>query len=143
MKIEKFEKKHLIDAKKLSDTLFDDGWTLQQFEQELFKQNSIAFVLIDNLQLIGFIFAQTVADQAEILDVGIQKQMQGNGFGKLLVQTVVDFCKQEGKEKIFLEVRKDNICAIKLYTSFGFETNRVRAKYYGNQDGLEMVLNLQ
>lgn len=143
MKIEKFQQKFLDETKKLSDTLFDNGWTTGQFEQELSKSNSVAFVLADKNSVVGFVFAVKIFDQLEILNLGIQKEFQGRGFAKLLLQNVLDFCEDNDISKVFLEVRQNNLPAVNLYKGFGFKTNRVRHKYYGNEDGFEMLLDLE
>lgn len=143
MKIEKFEKKHLTQVISLSKTIFENGWTEKQFEQELSKPNSANFVLTNQNDVIGFIFTSVSFDTLEILDLGIAKNFQGHGYAKLLVQQVFDFCEDNFVSKIFLEVNTKNIRAINLYQSFGFQTNRVRKNYYGTDDCFEMILDLK
>lgn len=143
MKIEKFEKKYLAQVIALSKAIFENGWTEKQFEQELSKSNSANFVLTNQNDVIGFIFTSVSFDTLEILDLGIAKSFQGHGYAKLLVQQVLDFCEDNAISKVFLEVNTKNICAINLYQSFGFQTNRVRKNYYGTDDCFEMILNLE
>ncbi len=44
--------------------------------------------------------------------------------------------------KVYLEVRKSNIKAIKLYTSLGFRKQRELPGYYLNEDGIKMICRL-
>jgi len=54
--------------------------------------------------------------------VSILKEYWGMGIGSRLLERVVDFAKNEaGAELVSLEVRCDNLRAIKLYERYGFE----------------------
>ena len=142
MKIIKFEKQYVQEVKNLSDTLFEDGWTIQQFDCELSNNSSYVLLLQNQQKIIGFVFARILFDELEILNIGIQKQFQGQKLAKKLLQQVLDYAKTKTVTKAFLEVRQDNLPALALYKSVGFETNRLRKNYYGNCDGVEMIKNI-
>ena len=75
-------------------------------------------------------------------------------FGKLKVikyPTKNDFCNHAPfflhaavmiRKEVFLEVRESNVGAIKLYTQNGFKKIAERAKYYGDETALIMLLGL-
>lgn len=142
MKIIKFEKQYVQEVKNLSDTLFEDGWTIQQFDCELSNNSSYVLLLQNQQKIIGFVFARILFDELEILNIGIQKQFQGQKLAKKLLQQVLDYAKTKTVTKAFLEVRQDNLPALALYKSVGFEVNRLRKNYYGNCDGVEMIKNI-
>ncbi|MBN1967917.1 MAG: GNAT family N-acetyltransferase [Candidatus Delongbacteria bacterium] len=52
---------------------------------------------------------------------GIAKDMQGKGLGKILMKSCIDFGRSKNMQ-MKLEVAADNIYAIKLYKSYGFNT---------------------
>ncbi len=63
---------------------------------------------------------------------------RGKGYGKeYLKKRLKEFSKKY--KKIFLEVRKSNVSAIKLYESLGFKRKKILEKYYLNEDGFKMV----
>lgn len=102
------------------------------------------FVVEYDNTIIGYCLLQAIFDTAEILRIGIAKTFQGQGFAKqLLVKVIEDLGRQIGSEKtnrakvekILLEVREDNLAAIYLYQSFGFEQIHIRQRYYDNADG--------
>ncbi len=55
-----------------------------------------------------------------IHDVIIRKEYRGYGYGKLLLQKIIDLAQERGYCKVTLEVREDNIIAQKLYRQLGF-----------------------
>lgn len=56
------------------------------------------------------------------LGICVKKSEWGNGVGSRLMETVIDFAKNEANAEIItLNVRSDNARAIKLYEKYGFE----------------------
>ena len=55
------------------------------------------------------------------LSIAVRKTAWGQGVGTALLQKVIDYAKAHGVEIINLEVRSDNVRAIRLYEKFGFE----------------------
>lgn len=92
--------------------------------------------------LIGVILFSLGVDTADIEDVFVSEEFRKNGVGKLLVFKALSVCKRAGKEKVFLEVRKGNFAAIKLYENSGFNKISERKKYYGDEDAVVMVKEL-
>lgn len=55
------------------------------------------------------------------ISVSVLKAYWGHGIGTRLMEHLITFAKGIGAEIIALEVRSDNVRAIKLYEKFGFE----------------------
>ncbi|MEG1351383.1 MAG: GNAT family N-acetyltransferase, partial [Bacilli bacterium] len=53
-----------------------------------------------------------------------------------LLETLIN--KEKNFINILLEVREDNIFAIKLYEKYGFEKIGIREKYYNKTDAIVM-----
>jgi ribosomal-protein-alanine N-acetyltransferase len=60
---------------------------------------------------------------------------------RLLAHTLVK-AYENGGEKSFLEVRRGNIAAWKMYRKFGFEEIGVRQKYYSDNGEDAIMMNL-
>nr|WP_255347762.1 ribosomal protein S18-alanine N-acetyltransferase [Hydrogenivirga sp. 128-5-R1-1] len=69
-------------------------------------------------------------DEAEILMIAVEKSMQGKGVGKFILNKFIKDMKKLCIKEIFLEVAEDNVKAINLYKSLGFNEFDVRKKYY-------------
>jgi len=78
-------------------------------------------------------------DEGHIMDVAVDPEFRGRGVGRLLVQRVIDDCRDGGASFISLEVRVSNIAAINLYRDMGFvETGRRKRYYKDGEDALMM-----
>ena len=55
------------------------------------------------------------------LSVCVLKEYQNNGIGKRLVEALIEFARENGFDIIDLQVRCDNVPALRLYESYGFE----------------------
>lgn len=137
---------HLV--KQMTSSLEDDLQQICHLEQQLFINDSwdktalhslatqdynYFFVLSSDNKIIGYCIVQVMFDTAEILRIGIDKNFQGQGLAKQLLQYVLDFLHTTDSEKLLLEVRGDNVSAIKLYQNFEFTQIHVRKNYYKNQ----------
>jgi ribosomal-protein-alanine N-acetyltransferase len=65
------------------------------------------------------------------LGIYVSKNYRGKGFSKLLMNFLHLAAKNNGAEKIRLKVYKDNVTAVRLYKSFGYEFS-----YYDNKQYL-------
>ncbi len=54
------------------------------------------------------------------LSIVILKEYWHRGIGSALMERMIDFSKRAGLEVLYLEVRSDNVAAVKLYEKYGF-----------------------
>jgi len=111
-------------------------WTSQQYEA-LFSVDApkrLALVAKDDEtdELVGFIVAVCLADEWEIENVVVARQMHNRGIGALLVQTLVEEATAAGCRSLILEVRESNLSACRLYEKAGFIAEGIRSLYYDN-----------
>ena len=114
------------------DNSFIDKKTL---ENELIH-NPFAKVLVleEKNEIVGYLYYSDIYDRAEINQIEINLIHRNCGKGKKLMEY---FTKTVDKS-ITLEVREDNIPAIKLYEQFNFEKKAIRKGYYNGIDGILM-----
>ena len=84
-------------------------------------------------EIVGFINADIFDDRAEIIDVAVLPLYRNRKIGDELLKNIINICKQKGCDNITLEVRMDNIAALKLYKNNDFKIIGVRKKYYSNK----------
>lgn len=92
------------------------------------------FEYADDL-ITGFILTRAVCDEAELITIAVTPDSQKRGTGGRLLDHVTRVLSDQGVKRLFLEVREDNVAAIKLYRSRGFEDVGRRAAYYQTQGG--------
>jgi [ribosomal protein S18]-alanine N-acetyltransferase len=82
---------------------------------------------ICNNEIAGFCsWRQTIADEAEILNIAVDPSYRRRGVGSALLNAVCD----QANGTIFLEVAEDNTAAMALYRKLGFEPSGIRLGYY-------------
>jgi len=80
----------------------------------------------------SFIVWRTIADEAEIISIGVAPIARRTGTASALLQIMEKDVKQNGVKTIFLEVDDKNIPALELYKKHGFVNTGVRPHYYEN-----------
>jgi ribosomal-protein-alanine N-acetyltransferase len=111
------------------------GWNTQDIISILNSKTMHAYLLHKKNDPIGFAMFQCVADEAEIITLGIAPNHQKKGRGQILLNQILSKLHLLKVKKLFLEVREDNTKAIKLYQVFNFQKTGTRSKYYRTQNG--------
>lgn len=86
----------------------------------------------------GFIEFHAVSGFADIHHVEVLPELRGQGNGTKLMALFLEAMKAREVTEITLEVRVDNVSAIRLYEKFGFEQVGIRKGYYKGIDGILM-----
>ena len=133
MNIEKMELKDLDCIKEILFTEFDDFWNYNVFKQEILNENSQYIVAKENNNIVGFAGILIILDKANITNIVTRKTYRNKGIGKLLLKNLIEISKNLNLKSMTLEVNEQNIPAINLYKSFGFENAGLRKKYYNNE----------
>lgn len=85
---------------------------------------------------VGLLLYRIVADEAEILTLGVDPNLRRRGAGKALIESLLAL----KIPQVFLEVASSNDDAIKLYTKAGFEQAGLRKAYYAASGDDAMIL---
>lgn len=102
------------------------------------------------LELGGHIFGYGVMtiglDEAHLLTLSVTAGWQQEGWGEKLLQHFICLAKEHHARSVFLEVRKSNLGAARLYERIGFTRIATRSGYYpamgGHEDAIVMELTL-
>ena len=84
---------------------------------------------------IGHIYANMVADQADIISFIIKDKYRRQGFGTILFKKFIVTLNSKGVKEFFLEVSEKNTGAQKFYNRFGFIKIGSRQNYYKTNSG--------
>jgi ribosomal-protein-alanine N-acetyltransferase len=96
-------------------------------------------------QIIGYGVMSLGAGEAHVLNVCVRDEFRSRGFGRRLLEHLLERAAASGVHEAFLEVRPSNTAAIRLYQRLGFEQIGIRRGYYQAVDGREdaIVLKLE
>ena len=84
--------------------------------------------------IVGWAFLANMNTDTLLFGIGIAETYRGRGFGRRLMQGLIDEALRRGKKHIELTVVQTNIRARKLYENFGF---KVTGALTGKDDGLD------
>jgi len=78
-----------------------------------------------------------------VISLAVRPEWRRRGIGRALLNRLIELMADAGAEAIYLEVRKSNTAAIKLYKKLGFKEVCVVHRYYPDgEDAIVMVLRL-
>lgn len=122
---------------------FDDFWNYNVFKSELENENSKYVVAKLNNEIIGFGGIWFSVDDIHITNIVVKNTYRNQKIGSLMLNTLIEMCKNQVQKSITLEVNSSNIPAQKLYQKFGFKIVGIRKKYYNNtEDAIIMTKSL-
>jgi ribosomal-protein-alanine N-acetyltransferase len=128
------------------DMFGTEAWTRAGYRSELADTRHRAYVAAESGDgtLLGWGGVRVVADEAEILTVGVVPAARRRGIARELIAALLDTARARGARTAYLEVRIDNHPARTLYTSEGFVEVGVRRGYYeaGRTDAVVMSRDL-
>jgi ribosomal-protein-alanine N-acetyltransferase len=94
-------------------------------------------------QVIGYGVMSLGAGEAHILNVCVRNEFRSLGFGRRLLEHLLERAGASGVAEAFLEVRPSNLAAIRLYQHLGFEQIGIRRGYYQAPDEREDAIVLK
>lgn len=123
-----------------------EAFTKQQIAKLLMSPNSIGLTAKENGEIIGFIIGAVYYDEHQlaghILTIDVSQKHRRRGIGVKLLQEIEKIFVEKGAVKCRLEVREDNIAAIKLYSKLGYKRAGKLPYYYKDKHGILFEKNL-
>ena len=92
--------------------------------------------------IVGHGVLSVAAGESHLLNVCVQPDCQGKGFGRMLVEHLLARATERDATVMFLEVRASNVPTQRLYEKLGFNEVGVRKDYYPAHGGREDALVL-
>ena len=86
-------------------------------------------------ELVGYLLAMIIVDEAEILSIAVNSDYQKCGRGTELLTYFLSHIAALGLKAVLLEVAADNLPALSLYYRQGFTEFGRRTAYYKRSDG--------
>ena len=100
------------------------------------------WLLMCSDQNVGHGILSVAAGESHLLNVCVHPDFQGHGFGRILVEHLLERARKGQASTIFLEVRPSNVAACELYDKLGFNEVGIRENYYPSNVGREDALVL-
>ncbi|MBR2828643.1 MAG: GNAT family N-acetyltransferase [Bacilli bacterium] len=126
----------IIEITNEKDSYLDNKYLKEKDLKNELKYNPFGkiLILVENNKIIGYLYYSDIYDRAEINQIEIQEIHRNCGKGDLLLKKMISLVDKD----ITLEVRIDNLSAIRLYEKNNFQKVAIRKNYYNGIDGLLM-----
>ena len=125
----------------IEDRAYNFPWSRAIFSDCLMAGYQ-SIVLDAGDQLLGYAILSVAAAEAHILNLCVDPHEQRQGYGRQLLNYLLDYARELHIERLFLEVRPSNEAAIRLYDAADFRHLGIRKSYYRSAEGREDALVL-
>jgi len=130
---------------KIENEMYPFPWTEGIF-RDCLRVGYCCWVLMQDEQIVAYAVLSIAAGESHLLNVCVSKQCQRSGYGKQLVEHMLNLAKRHDAQVCLLEVRPSNIAAVRLYEKMNFVEVGIRPAYYpaknGREDALILALEL-
>lgn len=99
-------------------------------------------VLERDEKIVAYAVMSVAAGEAHLLTIVVPNEEQGKGYGKKMLNEMIQQAASDNAGTMYLEVRTSNKVAIQLYHERGFNELGLRNDYYPAEDGREDALIL-
>jgi ribosomal-protein-alanine N-acetyltransferase len=132
---------HLDEVMSIELEAYPEPWTPRMFQDEIRSSRSFFHVAFLGEEVVAYGGFWLVVDEAHITSVAVRDTYRGRGFGRILVNHLLDTATSVGVVRATLEVRVSNQRARNLYESLGFRPVGIRKGYYpkNNEDAIVML----
>lgn len=115
----------------IENECFSVPWTKRSIKSQILTEGSVfSLVCTDDGTPAGYICGQCVADECELYRIAVLPAYRRLGAADMLMAEFIAVCQGKGVRSIFLEVRRDNEPAKRLYEKHGFTAVGLRKNYY-------------
>lgn len=131
---------HIAQIAALEKQCFSDPWSEVSVRSELSNPLSDWLVAEEDGKLIGYVGSQSVAPEADVMNLAVAPEWRKKGIGRALMKALIAQLHSRGITALFLEVRVGNIPAQNLYRGLEFVEVGRRPKYYVNPTEDALIL---
>lgn len=121
---------------------FNNPWSIDDFEYGLREdKGGYAVVALLQGQVIGYAVGFLLFEEFHLANIAVGRQWRRSGYGRFLLEHVLEEVGHAGALFVTLEVRVSNHRAIDLYQKYGFREIAIRREYYRRpkEDALVML----
>lgn len=126
----------------LEQQTFSMPWTADGFLWGMEQDGAIYLVVEREKEILGYCGASLVLDEGSINNIAVHPKARKQGIGYKLLSQVLEEGQKKGAAVFYLEVRKSNEAAQKLYEKLGFEAVGIRKGFYEHPREDAMIMSV-
>lgn len=89
--------------------------------RKLINEGAIFRLLMNDQEIIGFTEYKKETDRVFLSKLYVRADLRGKGYGRILFDDVLNYCRSENLNKIYLTVNKYNTPSYNIYLHLGFK----------------------
>ncbi len=126
----------------LEEMCFPDAWQKKDIFSYICAEDGMCFTALENGIPIAYLIGRLIAPEGEIYRIAVDEKYRKRGIAYRLLSFSLKSERGRGLEATFLEVRRSNVPARRLYKAYGFREIGERKNYYKNptEDAILMLL---
>lgn len=118
-------------------------WPEASVREVLAWKGILGLATVVSGQIVGFLIARQVKDEAEILNLAVAPKWRRRGEGGSLLGAAVAEFRSRGVKSVFLEVRESNTSGIAFYKNHTFFPTGRRDGYYRDPVEAAIVMEIR
>lgn len=120
----------LLQVETIEQESFSLPWSFDAFKSTLDREDTLYLVAEEESVILGYCGMYISFDEGEIPNVAVKKEFRSQGIGEVMMNELLSRAGERGVCSAFLEVRKSNEAAKRLYEKLGFEEAGIRKNFY-------------
>lgn len=125
----------------IEEAIYSFPWTRGIFF-DCINIGYLCMVLEENGKIVAYSVMSVAAGESHLLTIVVPAEEQGKGYGKKMLNEMIQQAINDDSSTMYLEVRTSNKIAIQLYHNRGFNELGIRNNYYPSEQGREDALIL-
>jgi len=131
----------LEEVLKIEHTAYQFPWSDRIF-RDCLRVGYSCWVFEEDSRIIGYGIISVAVGECHILNLCVRPSDQRQGYGRVLLEFLLNIARDHSADVAFLEVRPSNKTGLLLYHNAGFDEVGVRKNYYPHLDGREDAIIL-
>ena len=123
----------------IEESVYPFPWTRGIFHDCL-NVGYLCWLLEVDEKIVAYAVMSFAVGEAHLLTIVVAKDEQGKGYGKKMLNEMIQRASYDNANTMYLEVRTTNKTAIQLYHQRGFNELGIRKNYYPSENGREDAL---
>lgn len=119
----------------IEQSAYEHPWSRGNFADSL-RAGYEARVLVAGDTILGYFIAMKGVDEVHLLNLTVTPAWQGQGWGSVLLDALATWSRGHATQWLWLEVRRSNGRAQRMYERHGFRRVGERKGYYPAANGM-------
>lgn len=130
--IRKMRREDVAEVAELERKIFPDAWSENALLETWKQRQTMLLIALEDRKIIGYLILYFVLEDGEIARIAVADEYRRKGVAGKMLRELALLCRENGVNRLMLDVRESNEPAKAFYVRQGFEVDGIRKDYYTN-----------